>query len=114
MNTIILNIHKDKALIAMYEKQGLYRYCGRGSVFGNPFSHMEGTKAIYRVATRHDSIVSYRGWAPKQSIIMESLEALRGCALGCYCWPLECHCQVLIEMLGEPSLRKDIYLDSLF
>lgn len=35
-------------------------YIGRGSKWGNQYSHKEGTKALYKVATRAEAIQKYR------------------------------------------------------
>ena len=34
-------------------------YIGRGSKWGNPFSHMDGTQALYKVATRQEAVEKY-------------------------------------------------------
>lgn len=35
-------------------------YIGRGSKWGNPYSHQSNTKAQYVVATREEAITKYR------------------------------------------------------
>lgn len=75
-------------------------YIGRGSEWGNPYSHQAGTKALYVVGTRREAIDAYEsylldrinegGWP-----FIERVAALKGKRLGCYCAPLPCHGDVL-------------------
>lgn len=78
-------------------------YIGRGSIFGNPFTHIKDreTKAEFVVATRSEAIENYREWIKTQPTILSALESLRGKRLGCYCKPKSCHGDILIEMLNE-------------
>ena len=34
-------------------------YIGRGSIYGNPYSHLENTKATFKVATREEAVKKY-------------------------------------------------------
>lgn len=76
-------------------------YIGRGSIWGNPFSHKDGTKAVYKVETREESIEKYREWIVTQPQLMSSLKILRGKTLGCFCKPQPCHGDVLAELVKE-------------
>lgn len=75
-------------------KQPYDVYIGRGSRWGNPF-------VIDAPGTRAEVIALYRDWLVKQPSLMEQLEGLRGKRLGCFCKPLPCHGDVLVELLGE-------------
>lgn len=88
-------------------------YIGRGSPLGNPFSHMENTKARYKVETREQAIEAYARWlleqiqANNQSIIDE-MDRLAHIAmdegklvLRCYCAPKPCHGDVIRKVLLE-------------
>ena len=70
---------------------------------GNPFSHLDGTLAQFRVATRQESIDEFGKWAPTQPHIVAMLEEMRGKTLGCWCKkrsrPLPCHGDVYVEMI---------------
>lgn len=73
--------------------------------WGNPYSHLAGTIAKYRVPTLEESIRSYEAWILKQPELMSALHELRGKALGCWCKPkdgfngrLLCHGQVLAKL----------------
>lgn len=70
-------------------------YIGRGTVFGNPFR-------ISKNRTREDVIGLYREWFRKrleQPWFRERVLRLRGLRLGCYCKPLPCHGDVIVEYL---------------
>ena len=88
-------------------------YIGRGSPLGNPFSHRAKSKAAFRVVSRHEAVKRYRGWLEEQ---LEDPNALAGKAflnlvefyrdygeltLVCYCKPLDCHGDVIKEMIEE-------------
>ncbi len=74
-------------------------YIGRGSIWGNPYSHKEGTKAEYVVASVAEAIEAYRNWLWKQikegSITIKMLKELDGKRLACYCAPNPCHGNVI-------------------
>lgn len=76
-------------------------YIGRPSIWGNPFSHKDGTKAIYKVATREEAINAYKNWILKQSHLMNRLCELKGKTLACWCKPLACHGDILIKLANE-------------
>ena len=75
-------------------------YIGRGSEWGNDWSHLPGTKAKHVVATRDEAIECYRRhlWeriASEGTPLIEKLAELHGKTLGCYCAPKPCHGDVL-------------------
>jgi hypothetical protein len=82
-------------------------YIGRGSVngqsgWGNPFTHQKGhTAARYYVPSREEAISRYREWLKQclrsGAIQVDDLAALHGKMLVCWCAPLACHGDVLIE-----------------
>jgi hypothetical protein len=74
-------------------------YIGRGSKWGNPYSHLPSTLAQYKVATREDAIEKYRQWIMKQPELLGNLGELRDKILCCYCSPKICHGDVLIELI---------------
>jgi len=79
-------------------------YIGRGSKWGNPFSHKAGTKALYRVKSREEAIRKYREWILTQPELLESLSELEGKTLGCFCKPHDCHGDVLVELIRDKEL----------
>lgn len=74
-------------------------YIGRGSIWGNPFSHLIGTKAQFKVETREEAIECYRSWLWTEiregRITKELLLTLDNQILGCYCSPKRCHGEIL-------------------
>jgi hypothetical protein len=76
-------------------------YIDRGSKWGNPYSHLDGTKAKYKVNSREEAIESYRSWLWNEiklgNITKEDLLSLDGQVLGCYCKPKSCHGDVLVN-----------------
>jgi hypothetical protein len=70
-------------------------YIGRGSKWGNPF-------VIGKDGTRIEVINKYREWIVHQPAYSD-IEELRGKTLGCFCSPLPCHGDVLIEFLNFKS-----------
>lgn len=76
-------------------------YIGRPSKWGNPFSHKDGTKAQYRVATRAEAVAQYEQWIRTQPELIASLGELEGKTLGCWCKPQACHGDVLVKLVKE-------------
>jgi hypothetical protein len=74
-------------------------YIGRGSIWGNPYSHKEGTLAWYKVGTVGEAIYMYRMHLWKQirdgDITIEMLLGLDDKRLACYCAPNPCHGNVI-------------------
>lgn len=68
-----------------------YVYIGRPSKWGNPFR-------IGKDATREEVIAKYREWVLQQPALIDALHELRGMRLGCYCYPLACHGDVLADL----------------
>jgi hypothetical protein len=73
-------------------------YIGRPSKWGNPF-------VIGRDGTRNEVIAKYRAWIVSQPELMNALDELRGHDLVCWCAPLACHGDVLVE-LANPGRDK--------
>jgi len=79
-------------------------YIGRGSVWGNDFSHLPNTKARFHVVDRSTAIACYRQqlWRRLEAgdVSLEELAALQGKRLGCWCAPKPCHGEVLVAASG--------------
>jgi len=71
-------------------------YIGRGGPWGNPFK-------ISTRCSRAEVIEQYRAYITKRLAsepeLWGKLRALRGKRLGCFCKPLPCHGDVLVELL---------------
>ena len=77
-------------------------YIGRGSKWGNPFTHREGTAAQWIVSSREEAITCYEAWLMTQPSLLAALPELRGKTLGCWCAPLACHGDVLLRLANAP------------
>ena len=91
--TTIVNIKHNKCDV----------YIGRGSPFGNPFR-------IGDDGDRAQVLVKYRTYFNQrltdQSFRDKVLE-LKGKVLGCWCKPLTCHGDVIIEYLEHETLSQE-------
>ena len=69
-------------------------FIGRPSKYGNPF-------AIGRDGDRAEVIEKYREYIRGRPCLIEDLREEAGETLGCFCAPLPCHGDVLLEELGK-------------
>lgn len=83
-------------------------FIGRGSKWGNPYTHIKdkATLATFIVDTREEAIESYRKYILENKELMDALPELEGKTLGCYCKPLSCHGDILLELLTKRKLNK--------
>ena len=76
-------------------------YIGRGSQWGNPYSHLKGTSAQFVTGSRDEACDKHNDYLKKQILSGEvSLEALAGLHnkdLVCYCAPARCHGDTLVK-----------------
>lgn len=70
-------------------------------MWGNPFSHLGGTLAKFRVGTREEAIAKYAEWVLTQPHLVKRIPKLRGKTLACWCSPLPCHGDVLIKLAEQ-------------
>lgn len=79
-------------------------YIGRGSMWGNNWSHIDGTKARYKVSTKEEAIEKYKEWFYEKlgdPWFRKQVLKLRGHRLGCTCAPDICHGDVISEYLNS-------------
>jgi hypothetical protein len=88
--TVVANKKEDKALIQWAQENGLYAAIDRGSIWGNPFILPDD-------GTRKEVIENYRWYYSKKPSLQHKIDALKGKVLGCWCYPLPCHGDVLKE-----------------
>ena len=69
-------------------------FVARPSKWGNPFR-------IGRDGTRGEVIAKYREWLLNNDDLLEALPELEGKDLYCFCNPLPCHADVLLEMANK-------------
>jgi hypothetical protein len=96
-------------------------YCGRGSILGNPFTHIKDkeTKAKYVVADREEAISRYASYFDvmygSNKDFTDAVDEIYGkyksgndVYLGCYCYPQSCHCDVIANKLRSRLIREKI------
>lgn len=77
-------------------------YIGRGSKWGNPYTHIKGkTKAKFFVDSREEAIDKYEEWIKQQPELLNSLSELKGKRLGCYCRSSRCHGDILVDLIDN-------------
>jgi hypothetical protein len=80
-------------------------YIGRPSKWGNPFTHKKDGKTLakYIVKNREEAILAYKEWITKGegSYLLTYLHELKGKVLGCWCKPLSCHGDILVELIKD-------------
>ena len=90
------------------------RYIGRGSLFGNPFTHLPlgRTKAQFQVKTQEESMVCFESWLRERLAndlsLRQKLLELDGHELVCYCKPAPCHGDILIKLIEELKMGADL------
>ena len=96
-------------------------YCGRGSVLGNPYTHIsdKSTKALYVVKTREEAIEKYSHYFDImcdsnlrfKKVVDEIYEKYKNgedVFLGCYCHPRVCHCDIIVEKLRKRLIKEKV------
>lgn len=80
-------------------------YIGRGSPFGNPYSHTKSDFNTIVVSSREIAIELYELWLTTDQVLpgwskptTDQIKALRGKRLGCFCRPQRCHGDVLARL----------------
>ena len=74
-------------------------YIGRPSKWGNPFS-------IGKDGNRFEVIEKYRKYILSNEELLDSVKELEGKILGCWCKPMACHGDVLVEIVNYFSNTK--------
>ena len=96
-------------------------YCGRGSVLGNPYTHIKDrkTKAMFVVPTREDAIEQYAHYFDAMyghnvdftnavDKIYEAYKTGQDVYLGCYCYPQRCHCEIIADKLRSRLIKEKL------
>lgn len=86
-------------------------YIGRGSKWGNPFSHKTGTLAQYIVGSREEAVDKYRRWILDQTNLLLDIPELFDKTLVCFCKPKECHGDVLVDLVNDRQNAQAIVTD---
>ena len=86
-----------KSKVVNLRKEKYDVYIGRGSKWGNKF-------VIGKDGDREEVIRKYREWILGNDDLLNSLSELRDKRLGCYCKPLACHGDVLVELIEKRKI----------
>lgn len=77
-------------------------YVGRPSPWGNPFSHKQSAFSTWPAVDRDDAIKKHREWLLSRPELVEQVKKeLRGKDLVCWCSPLPCHADTLLEIANS-------------
>lgn len=92
-----------KTKVVHCKKETYDVYIGRGSKWGNPYSHKEGTTAKYILPTRAEAVEAYRDYIlnGEGKHLLDDLHELEGKVLGCWCKPKSCHGDILVEIIEQ-------------
>lgn len=84
-------------------------FIGRPSIFGNPYSHKEKSRAEYKTETRIEAIEMYKKHLDKNPHLIDSLikelQESNTNKIGCYCTPKRCHGEILIEFIENRKYK---------
>ena len=101
--TVVLNVTTDKKLLAYASERGLFIYCGRDKkgntgTFGNSFKMKDKSEEERaKVISEHKAWLASEAGAATRS----KIHTLKGKALGCFCYPLPCHCDHLADLANS-------------
>ena len=76
-------------------------YIGRGSDWGNPYSHLPVSAAVYKTETVEEAIECYRKYLLTRPDLLSRIHEFQGKRLGCWCYPKQCHGNVLLELIWK-------------
>ena len=77
-------------------------YIGRGSPYGNPFTHLVNTQATTVVQDRDQACDEFEKWVSSNpKFIADVKQNLRGKHLVCFCKPKRCHGDYLLKIANE-------------
>jgi hypothetical protein len=93
-------------VVNKYHKLPYDIYIGRGSDWGNPFSHLTNSKDTTWVENRDEACDMYLKWLFTQRHLLARLKELKGKILCCYCHPQRCHGHTLAQ-LADTTWWKD-------
>lgn len=83
---------------------GTFKYVGRPTKYGNPYSHKKGTAALHLVSSRDEAVEAFERFIMEEAqeeLRGEIKHELRGWDLACWCAPLRCHAEVLLRIAND-------------
>lgn len=88
----------NKTKVVHCKKEKFDVYIGRPSIWGNPFTHKQGTQADFVVSSREEAVAKYREYILSKPELLKQVKNLKGKVLGCWCKPQACHGDILAEL----------------
>lgn len=80
----------------------------RPSVYGNPYTHLDGTSALYRVSSRKEAVLNYEKYYFPTIIChiknIENIFEKYNICLVCWCVPRLCHATIIARYLSVQRL----------
>ncbi len=105
MEQIKLFEEPKKCKVVHVKKSNYDVYCARPGIWGNPYSHKEGTLAKFKVETINEAIEKFREYLLNNKELMDKLPELKGKTLGCWCVDEngkgKCHAKVIAELVNN-------------
>lgn len=103
--------------VNLYHKSEYDVFIGRGSKWGNPWSHLQSKYQTKTVSTRKEAIIKYYQWLIGNPELLAEIPSLIDCKLGCYCYPNLCHGDILGLIadsikIGENILENEVNEDT--
>jgi len=94
---------KKQCRVVHHKKEPYDVLICRPSKYGNPYSHKANTLAEFKVNTREEAVAAYRTWITigDGKHLLNDLFELKGKTLGCWCSPLKCHGDVLVDLVNQ-------------
>lgn len=83
-------------------------YVGRPSKWGNPFTIKDPLLPCGLSKEEEHRVVvgEYRKYILNNPVLMSTLPELKGKDLVCYCAPLPCHADILLELANKKSTQQ--------
>lgn len=109
--TQIINIKKRPELV----RDPNYVYAGRGSIYGNPFSHIDMSTALIKVDSKKEAIEKHRQWLDGEIKLkieppsLEEIMKLDGKIVGCFCVDEKgkgtCHIDNYVKIIEREKMK---------
>ena len=100
MSTTVINRHHPRSPDLRPDS---VVYIGRGSKWGNVFTHQKSSHDTIQVATREEAVFAYEHvFLPEHPELLSVIKTeLKNKILECFCKPAACHGDVLARIADE-------------
>jgi hypothetical protein len=81
----------------------------RPSKWGNPYSHLSFSTALYKVDTVEEAVEKFEEYLIKNKDLMESLHELKRKRLGCVCKKSSiCHGDIIVKYVNKLEYKDEM------